>query len=208
MNLSYLYSKIVKKLHGHSILDSIILPGASVSVSCNIVRCKVGRYSYIGHDSQCVNAEVGAFCSISDHVFIGGAEHPMQWVSTSPAFENVDGSLIKKRFARHDIPQASTTHIGNDVWIGHAAIIKAGVTIGDGAAIGAGAVVTKDVPPYAIVGGIPAKIIKYRFSEETIKKLIESKWWELNDETIEEIAPYIQDVNKFLCELSKIQSAK
>ena len=85
-------------------------------------------------------------------------------------------------------------HIGNDVWIGHGAFIKDGINIGDGAIIAAGAVVVKDVPPYAIAGGVPAKIIKYRFDEETIRKLSELKWWDMDAEILKK-CPY-KDVNK------------
>lgn len=198
MTISYLYSKLIKKLHGHSILDSNIASGAAIGVNCNIVRCHIKRYTYIGHDSQCVDTEIGSFCSISDHVFIGGAEHPMEWVSTSPAFENVGGSLIRKRFVRFDVPTPKRTRIGSDVWIGHAAIIKAGVSIGHGAAIGAGSVVTKDVPPYAIVAGVPARVIRYRFDEETISSLLKTEWWNLTDDEIQQVADCIKTPKLFV----------
>lgn len=204
MNLSYVYAKLFKKLHGKCVLNSQVNKGAAIGTGCNVVRSTLGRYSYIGHDSQCVNTEIGSFCSISDHVFIGGAEHPLDWVSTSPAFENVGGSLINTRFALHEVPDTPRTHIGSDVWIGHSVIIKAGIHIGDGAVIGAGAVVTKDVPSYAIVGGVPARVIKYRFSEETIQKLLSLKWWNLSDSTIQKVSTYATDVEKFIVELSKI----
>ena len=109
----------------------------------------------------------------------------------------------KKRFAKHEFDGILRTVIGNDVWIGKRAIIKAGVKIGDGAVVGAGAVVTKDVPPYAIVAGVPAKIIKYRFDEDTIAQLLKTKWWNLSDEELEKRAGNITNVHEFLMDLER-----
>ncbi|MBR6646045.1 MAG: CatB-related O-acetyltransferase, partial [Clostridia bacterium] len=91
-----------------------------------------------------------------------------------------------------------TTIIGNDVWIGHSALILEGVKIGDGAIVGAGAVVTKDVPPYSIVVGVPAKVIKYRFSENEIAKLSELKWWDQSVEWIKENVDKFCDIRNFM----------
>ena len=95
--------------------------------------------------------------------------------------------------------------IGNDVWIGDGAFIKNGVTIGDGAIIGARAVVTKDIPPYAIVVGVPAKILKYRFSEQIIDRLLNTKWWNLDDSIIKKLPYY--DIDKCLKILEEINHA-
>lgn len=184
MTLSYIYGKLAKKLQGTCVKNSSIDKTSVVGTSCNVVGSKMNRYSYCGNDCQIVNTEIGAFCSISDHVFIGGAEHPMDWVSTSPVFQNVRHSGPKKRFAMFDVPKSKKTIIGNDVWIGHGVTIKQGVTIGNGAVIGSNALVTKDVLPYAIVGGVPAKTIKYRFSPIVIDRLEEVRWWNLPDEEI------------------------
>ena len=178
MGWLYFYSKLVKKLQGTCVLNSQIDNTSVVGVGCNVTSSKMSRYSYCGNDCQIVNTEIGAFCSISDHVFIGGAEHPINCVSTSPVFYNVRHSGPNKRFAKFNLPKTKRTVIGNDVWIGHGVTIKQGVIIGNGAVVGSNALVTKDVPPYAIVGGIPAKILKFRFQQDVIDRLEEIKWWD------------------------------
>lgn len=204
MNFFYIYGKLIKALQGTCILNSQIGEGARVGKACNVSNVSFGRYSYCGHDCQIVNTEIGSFCSISDHVFIGGAEHPINWASTSPVFQNTRHSGPKKRFAKFDLPKSKRTVIGNDVWIGHGVTIKQGVTLGNGAVVGSNALVTKDVPPYAVVGGVPAKVIKYRFLPPIIKRFEEIQWWNLpNEEITKRIDlfhlknPTLEDLNKF-----------
>lgn len=202
MSLLYYYSKFFKKiLRGKCVINSQIHKTAKINSGATIVDCTIGRYTYTCYDDEIVNCEIGQFCSISDEVVIGGAEHPIEWVSTSPVFQNVKHSGPKKRFSKHDFEGIARTHIGNDVWIGRRAIVKAGVNIGDGAVVGSGAVVTKDVPPYAIVAGMPAKVIKYRFDEDTIAQLLKTKWWDMPDEKIEKHAGNFTNVHVFLKEL-------
>lgn len=204
MTLSYLYGKLLKRIQGKCIIHSSIDRTSVIGSGSNIVSTVMKKYSYCGEDCQIVNTEIGAYCSISDHVFIGGAEHPMDWVSTSPVFQNVRHSGPKKRYAKFDLPKSKKTFIGNDVWIGHGVTIKQGVTIGNGAVVGSNALVTKDVPPYAIVGGVPAKTIKYRFPQEVIDRLEEVKWWSLQDEGIAKRIdlfhiqnPGLEDINNY-----------
>lgn len=204
MKISYLYGKLMKKLQGTCVVNCCIDNTCVVGSSCNVVGTAMSRYSYCGNDCQIVNTEIGSFCSISDHVFIGGAEHPMNWISTSPVFQNVRHSGPSRRFAKFDLPSARRTIIGNDVWIGHGVTIKQGITIGNGAVIGSNALITKDVPPYAVVGGVPAKVIKYRFPQEVINRLQEIQWWDLPDEKITEVVelfhvknPSLEDINHF-----------
>lgn len=205
MKLSYLYAKFVKKiLLGKAIINSNIHNTSIVGSGSNVADVTLGKYSYCGYDCQIVNAIIGAFCSISDHVFVGGAEHPIDWLCMSPVFQDVYHSGPKKRFARFKHPKSKQTIIGNDVWIGHGVTIKQGVRIGNGAVLGSNALVTKDVPPYAIVGGVPAKIIKYRFSQDVIDRLEEIQWWNLSDEEISRIIdlfhiknPTLDDINHY-----------
>ena len=126
---------------------------------------------------------IGKYCSIgSGAIFImaGNQGHRTDWVSTFPFF--YQANIFKE--SKNPYEKAGDTIIGNDVWIGSEAMIMSGVTIGSGAIISARAVVSKDVPSYAIVGGNPAQIIKYRFSEEKIEKLLNLKWWDWNEEKI------------------------
>lgn len=199
-----MYGKFVKAIHGTCVYRCSIHKSAVIGRECNVVNSRINSYSYCGGDCQIVNTEIGSYCSISDHVFIGGAEHPMDWVSTSPVFQNVRHSGPKKRFAKFDLPKVKRTVIGNDVWIGHGVTIKQGVTIGNGAVVGSNALVTKDVPPYAIVGGVPAKTIKYRFPQEVINRLEEVQWWNLPDEEITKRIdlfhiknPTLEDINRY-----------
>lgn len=203
MRLSYLYGKLMKKLQGTCVINSHIDKTSVIGTSCNVLRTQMGKYSYCGNDCQIVNAEIGAFCSISDHVFVGGAEHPMDRVSMSPVFQNTRHSGPSKRFAYFESPKTKRTIIGNDVWIGHGVTIKQGVVIGDGAVIGSNALVTKDVPPYAVVGGVPAKVIKYRFPQEIIDRLEEIQWWNLPDEKISEVVELFKIDNPDLEALNK-----
>lgn len=206
-SLSFFYAKFFKKvIRGSAILNSIIDPTTKINSGCNIVNSSIGRYNNIGYDNELNNVEIGSFCSFSDHVFIGGAEHPLEWVSTSPVFEGIEHSGPKKKFSHFMLPEHKQTIIGSDVWIGHNVSIKAGVTVGTGAVIGTGAVVTKDVPPYAIVAGVPAKVIRYRFSADIINALLKSEWWTLSDDDLLSVVPHITDPEVFIDKIFRMKS--
>ena len=140
----------------------------------------MGYGTYIGTDCH-VEANIGRFTSIGAELRIARGTHPLgaPFVTTSPVFYSLQKQAMytfaKEQRFEELRPMAS---IGNDVWIGDRVSITGGLTIGDGAVVLSGAVVTKDVPPYAIVGGVPAKILKYRFDEETIAFLLKSQWWD------------------------------
>jgi chloramphenicol O-acetyltransferase type B len=153
----------------------------------------IGRYTYGApkvhwtHGDFKYRLKIGAFCSIAAdvNIFVGThGRHTVDFVSTYP---------IGMIFGRAPHPQPSksaegdlSVTIGNDVWLGREATILAGVTIGDGAVVGARAVVTKDVPPYAIVVGMPAKLLRFRFPEDVVAKLLRLRWWEWDDDLIRE----------------------
>lgn len=195
--ISYLWSKILKKLRGTAAKGSEIDQTSKVESGSQVINSIFGKHSFCGYDCEIINCQIGSFCSIANGVKIGGGMHPVDWVGTSPVFYEGRDS-VKAKFSKHKRPKPRNTFIGHDVWIGQNALIKQGVVIGSGAVIGMGSVVTKDVPPYAIVGGVPAKIIKYRFKQNTIDRLLNSKWWEFDNEKLIKYAKYFKNLEDFL----------
>jgi len=165
----------------------------------------LGACSYIGEGSR-IFGKVGKFCSIAEGVRVLLATHPTTFVSTSPSFYSLGGQngfvcTNETRFEEYlfaDEEKKYPVVIGNDVWIGCGAVILGGLTLGDGCIVAAGAVVTKDVPAYAIVGGVPAKVIRYRFDELTVDRLLASKWWEKDFDWLLEHRDLFTDVHAFL----------
>lgn len=148
-----------------------------------------GKHTYgppekiLGRPSIVEGSKIGKFCSIADNLqIIAKGSHMMDWVTTYP-FSIKWGMKVPL----NNLPPTSPIFIGNDVWIASNVKIKQGVTIGDGAVLATECFVTKDVPPYAVVGGNPAKIIKYRFTKEQIEDLLKIQWWNWPDVEIREI---------------------
>ena len=195
-----------------AILNSLLIFDSNLKIESNTAFLSrhslfsMGAFSYT-HSNLPLDTNVGRYCSIAANVTIFGPEHPTKRISTSSFTYDQEFDIFPfrkennfqvKRYSKGD---EKPTSIGNDVWIGLGASIKKGISIADGAIVGANAVVTKDVPPYAVVVGNPAKIIKYRFSSQIIEKLLEIKWWEYessiwNNLDIElDIEEVIQNIN-------------
>lgn len=139
--------------------------------------------SYVS-SARISNAKIGRYCSIGFESIIGLGTHPSTYLSTHPAFYSAAKQSGISFVTESSYSEYQSIDIGNDVWIGARAIVLGGVSIGDGAIVAAGAVVTKDVPPYAIVGGVPARLLRYRFSEEVIEELLDWKWWNSSVDSI------------------------
>jgi phosphonate metabolism protein (transferase hexapeptide repeat family) len=157
---------------------------------------RLGDFSYIERHSEAIYADIGKFCSIAANVRINALEHPIERLTTHKVsyrpneyffFHGVDQTFRAHR-------QSKRVTIGNDVWIGHGAVIMPGIAIGDGAVIGANAVVTKDVAPYAVHAGVPAKFLKWRFLQGVRERLLVLKWWDWPLEKLAESLPDIQSM--------------
>ena len=179
---------------------------AKIYRKTKVFNSSIGRYSYLGRGSSLIYAEVGQFCSNAGNTIVGPGIHPLNNLSTSPIFtEKINGTCHSWTDRTPQYPYKKV-FIGNDVWIGLRVIIMGGVHIGDGAVIAAGTIVTKDVPPYAVVGGIPARILKYRFSQEIINELLNIQWWHLPENKLRDNIHYFQTDEILIDKLKEFRS--
>jgi acetyltransferase-like isoleucine patch superfamily enzyme len=163
----------------------------------------IGDYTYISVNSCISMTEIGKFCSIGPNFFCGWGIHPTNGISTSPLFYSTRSPF--SFCTKNKIEDRKKIIIGNDVFIGANVTVLDGVTIGDGAVIGAGAVVSKDIPPYAIAVGSPIQIIKYRFDKETIRKLLDLKWWDLEENELIELNNRFFNVDTIIKDHEKLK---
>ena len=177
------------------ILFSEIGDKVEIGRDCSVIYSSLGFGSYLGKSSMMKFTRVGKFCNLSWQLSIGGSNHNYRaacmytdswWKKTL----GVGESLVP-------VEEEEYTQIGSDVWLGSKANIVRGVKIGDGAVIGANSLVLEDIPPYAIAVGTPAKVIKYRFDEQTVDRLLKIRWWDWDVETIRDAADSLRgDLNE------------
>lgn len=204
MDIKYLLAKLMLKIQVPAIKNSILDNKSRVASKATVYNTKLGKYSYVGVNTYVINSEVGSFCSIGNDSSIGLGQHPYNYASTSPVFYGKN-NIFRKSLANLEIQEYRKTIIGNDVWIGERVLIMDGVKIGTGAVIGAGTIVTHDIPPYAIVVGNPGRVIKYRFESCVIDQLLESEWWEMDDESLGILGEKTNDVSLFLQAIKEIK---
>ncbi len=166
--------------------DSIVGRRCEVLRGCRLEYATLGDYSYLGEECEVADAAIGRFTAIANRVRIGAPNHPMERASQHrftycPEYYEADRERDAQFFVRR---RGNRVRIGNDVWIGHAAIVLPGVSIGDGAVIAAGAVVSRDVAPYRVVGGVPARPIRERFPAAVAERLARIAWWDWPDELL------------------------
>jgi len=216
MLLNYIFKKrILKDIHGNK--SVIVLRGSSIHSSLfegnnliynksHLSKCYFGRGTYLNSFSSLNNTKLGAFSSLSSNIKIIGSNHPHDKVSTFPGFYSVNHKDLVtfveissfNEYPKRNNSSIYFTNIGNDVLIYSNVLIVEGISIGDGAIILPGSLVNKNVEPYSIVGGVPAKHLKYRFSKEIIDVLISFQWWNKSNDWILENSKYFDDPNKFV----------
>ncbi|APQ19377.1 hypothetical protein A9200_13280 [Maribacter hydrothermalis] len=215
---SFLYLLSIKKEKnlkfgkGITITKSTKIEGTNtIGDNCRIYSSHIGFGSYISENSTFIDSYIGKFCSIGPNVNCIFGNHPTsKFISTHPSFfstrKQVNLTFVSKdlfhEFSKQKHPEKKySINIGNDVWLGANVTLLDGITIGDGAIIAANSLVNKDIAPYSIVGGIPAKIIKMRFENEDVDYLLNLKWWNKSIEWITKHAAYFDDISKLKTKL-------
>lgn len=181
--IGYFWGKFLQKMQVPTMRGCKIDPTARVLQRSNLIDVTMGRYSYMGAANSLNNVTIGSFCSIASYCAIGGGDHPLDYASSSPVFLK-GKNVFDLNLGELPFDESKPVTIGNDVWIGEACFISAGVTIGDGAVVGAHSIVTRDVEPYSIVAGAPAREIRKRFPDDVVEGLLALEWWDWDDERL------------------------
>lgn len=189
--------------NGNIYLNVIKAKNVKIKSKYILINVSIDDYSYIGSNSNLRNVTIGKFCSIGPNCLCGLAKHPTNGISTSPIFYSTLKQCGTTLCTKDKIEEHGKVIIGNDVFIGANVSILSNVRIGDGAVIAAGSVVINDVPDYAIVGGVPTKIIKYRFSDEIIASITKIKWWDLPIKDLKKIEENFFDIDSIIDLYSK-----
>jgi phosphonate metabolism protein (transferase hexapeptide repeat family) len=180
------------------IIKSTLGAWTEVMRGCSVIESVLGDYSYLAGDNQVIYSTIGKFCSVASGVRLNPGNHPMQRVTQHHmTYRRAAYGFGDNDAAFFDWRRAHLVTIGHDVWIGHNAVVMPGVTIGTGAVIGSGAVVTRDVAPYQIVVGVPARPLRFRFRPEVITGLLRSAWWDWPHEVLAERLPELDDAERF-----------
>lgn len=186
--------------------STVFMGNNKVGRGSYIDSCSIGLGSYIGANCVLKRTRIGKFCSIGPNVRIVDGNHPTHtYVTTYPAFFRkgkfcgleFNPSNLFEEYTYTDESKKWLCEIGCDIWIGDSVSILNGIHIGDGAIVAAGAVVTKDVPAYTIVGGVPAKVIRSRFTNEQIDFLLKTKWWDMNIDTLTKLSDKFSNIEEF-----------
>ena len=192
--------------------NSLVEHNIVISENCNIINTEIGYATYIGKGCYINSASIGRFCSIGKNVSVIRGKHPTSiFVSTHPAFYSINKQAgftyvsenLYEEYNYVDKENKKSIVIGNDVWIGSNVLLMENITIGDGAIIACGSVVTKSVEPYTIVAGVPAIEKKKRFNDEEIEYLLKIKWWDKDEKWIKENASLFVNIDKFIKEVEE-----
>ena len=218
-SITYIYSFLLTKkkvrisLIAYISLKTYFAGGNVINSFSNVINSHIGYGTYLGENCEMPNTYIGSYCSIANNVKIIPYTHTSSiFVSTHPSFFSIlkqsGFTYVSEQFFEeelfYDKERGLNAKIGNDVWIGTNVKIIGGIEIGDGAILAAGSIITKNVPPYAIVAGIPAKIIRYRFNENQISYLLETKWWEKDPKWIKNNSHLFIDIEKFILEMNDL----
>lgn len=205
LNAHFKRNKLLKR-HKHKnlklglyvkITNSIVGQNVYLGNEVTLNDSAIGDFSYINARTSVNRTKIGKFCSIASEVSFGLGKHPTNLVSTHPAFY-ANNKSFRTFSDKTYFEEFEEIVIGNDVWVGNNSIVMGGITIGNGAIVAAGSIVTKNVKSYEIVGGVPAKHIKYRIDERLIKQIESTEWWNREEEWLQENFKLFLDINAFI----------